>query len=181
MKPMSLVEGCQADEAWAWRRLVDAWASAVYRWCVLLGLSSRDAEDAVQDVLATAAARIHTCSCDEVLGSWLYQIARRHAANRRRLAWCKRVFFLEDESTVPSLAGQNIDDDLEVRAVLERLPIRHVEVLVLMDIEGFTRREAAQILGLAEPAVASRLRRAREAFRAAYRPTNGIAELESGA
>lgn len=181
VKPMSLVEACQADEPWAWRQMVDTWASAVYRWCVLLGLSARDAEDAVQDVFATASERMNTCTCDEVLGSWLYQITRRHAANRRRLAWCKKVFFMEDEQTTAFAPGRNVDDELEVRNVLSRLPMRHVEVLVLMDVEGFTRRETAEILDLAEPAVASRLRRAREAFRAAYRRPAPIAELEPGA
>src|SRR5262249_47074162 len=46
-------------------------------------------------------------------------------------------------------------------AELSRLPTKSRVVIILCDLEGKTRREAAQLLGLPEGTVASRLMRAR--------------------
>ena len=55
--------------------------------------------------------------------------------------------------------------EIDVRRCLSRLPRTQAEVLVLMDIEGFTRDEVADMLSLRPGTVASRLRLARTALR----------------
>jgi RNA polymerase sigma-70 factor (ECF subfamily) len=163
----SLVARCQAGEPLGWRRLFEERAAQLYRWAVFLGLGPRDAEDAAQEVLAVAARRIHTCAGDEVLTSWLYQITRRVVANHRRRRWF-RVFLSNDETHLPAFDYATADGserELDVRRCLARLPHAQREVLVLADIDGYTRPEIAAMLGLAEGTVASRLRLARAAFR----------------
>ena len=58
---MTLLEACKAGDEAAWRRLFQERSGQIYRWAVLLGLGSADAEDASQEVLAIAARRIDTC------------------------------------------------------------------------------------------------------------------------
>lgn len=164
----SLVARCRAGEPLGWRQLFEERAPQLYRWAVFLGLGPRDAEDAAQEVLAVAARRIHTCQGDEVLTSWLYQITRRVVANHRRRRWY-RVFLSSDEAHVPAFDYANAEGserELDVRRCLARLSQAQREVLVLADLDGHTRPEIASMLGLAEGTVASRLRLAREAFRA---------------
>lgn len=164
-----LLQRCQRGEPAAWNELVSARAAQVYHWAVLLGLSPTDAEDAAQDVLATAVRRIHACRADEALPSWLYQITRRVVANHRRKGWLQRWLpSREAEATADEVAFQHpsgdVSAELEARRCLSRLPTELVEVLVMLEVVGLTRVEAAGILGLPVGTVASRHRRARELY-----------------
>lgn len=160
-----LFERCRKGDQRAWSQLFHERVDGIYRWCVLLGLNGEQARDAAQEVLATAARRIDTCPAESALGSWLFQITRRVVANARRNRWWKRV--LPSSGEEPAFEHEVAEDaqrELEVRAVLERLPRAQAEVLVLMEIEGYTREEVAEMLRIPAGTVASRLRLARAAF-----------------
>lgn len=164
---MTLLERCQAGDAAAWEQLFRERSAQVYRWAVLLGLGPADAEDAAQEVFAIASRRIDTCHSEGALGSWLYQITRRVVANLRRTTWIKRVL-LGGESLQPAFGGSESPEtpkEIAIRSCLEKLPRAQAEVMVLMEIEGFTREEVADMLGLPPGTVASRLRLAKQAFR----------------
>src|SRR5205814_1013979 len=63
----------------------------------------------------------------------------------------------------PAVAEQDLWGDLRplLDAQLSRLPTNYRVVIVLCDLDGKTRKEAARQLGLPEGTVASRLTRAR--------------------
>lgn len=163
---MTLLERCKAGEGAAWRELFAQRAGQVYRWAVLLGLGPAEAEDAAQDVLATAAARIQTCEEEAGMTTWLYQITRRVVANHRRKAWLRRRAH-GDFGRAALVQGSAADQvhEIAARRCLARLPHEQAELLVMCDIIGFTRSDCARILGVPEGTVASRLRRAQAAFR----------------
>jgi RNA polymerase sigma-70 factor, ECF subfamily len=164
---MSLLERCKAGDEAAWRELFSRWAGRVYRWAALLGLNASDAEDAAQDVLATAARQIHTCVAEAALATWLFQITRRVAANARRKAWLRRWVgggSVVEAAFVHELPAESAVE-IAVRRCLSRLPRHQTEVLVMHGILGFTREECARILGVPPGTVASRLLRGEAAFR----------------
>ena len=135
----------------------------------MLGLDACEAEDAAQEVLTTAYQRFDRCHGAEVLEAWLYQITRRIVANRRRRIWWRRV--VPQAPTAPAFAHSirsEVEHELAVRACLSKLSPAQVEVLLLADLEAHTRDEIAQILKLRPGTVASRLRRARAAFRSLW-------------
>ncbi len=167
---MGLLEDLQKGNPAAWRRMFQQNARAVYRWSVLLGLSSAEAEDAAQEVLCIAAKKIDQCRSDEGLRPWLFRITRHVAANARRKVWFRRGM-LSDVPPEPAFESGDIqgrEDELSVRRCLEALSVRHREVLILSDVEGYTRDEVAEVLGIPPGTVASRLRLARRAFRARW-------------
>ena len=63
-----------------------------------------------------------------------------------------------------------VGDELttEVRDLLARLPVQHRTVLVLRELEGLDERTMAELLGVPEGTVKSRLNRARSSFRKAW-------------
>jgi RNA polymerase sigma-70 factor (ECF subfamily) len=146
--------------------LFERCAPRVHRWALLLGLRASEADDAVQDVLATVARRIQCCESDIVFTSWLYQITRRVVANARRGQWLRRILLLADGPVPPEgkASDATLELDLAVRRCLRSLPLRQAEVLVLAEIEGYTRREICELLAVPEGTVASRMRLARRAF-----------------
>jgi RNA polymerase sigma-70 factor, ECF subfamily len=169
-RAMNLLERCQRDDPAAWRELFARRASQIYRWAVLLGLGPAGAEDATQDVLATAARRIESCRDEIAMTSWLYQITRRVVANHRRREWLRRCLPFQTAQPNGEAADaehehpRDLAAELEVRRCLRQLPPDLVEVLVMIEIVGLTRDEAAKILGLPAGTVGSRTRRARAAF-----------------
>jgi RNA polymerase sigma-70 factor (ECF subfamily) len=173
---LTLLERCQQGDHAAWREFFSARAGQIYRWCVLLGLPIDEAEDTAQEVLVTAARRIDTCRCEEVLTSWLYQITRRLAANaRRRGRW--RRWLRGEEAMHAAFEQRNRPDaemELATRRCLARLPRDQAEVLILLEIEGLSRREVAATLGVAQGTVASRARLAKNAFKKHWRRSSHL-------
>lgn len=163
---MTLLERCQAGDASAWSQLFRERSGQVFRWAILLGLGPADAEEAAQEVFAIASRRIDSCQADEALGSWLYQITRRVVANARRSGWLKRALF--GEKPIEPAFGESESPDtakeIAVRKCLAKIPREQAEVLVLMEVEGHTREEVADLLGLPPGTVASRARLGRKAF-----------------
>lgn len=108
--------------------------------------------------------------------TWLYRIGVNEAKRRAsRSDTSVRVVSI-DEAPHPELPDPREASELraqqsEVRVALEHavraLPIDYRAPLVLRDIEGLSTREAAEILGLSEPALKSRLHRARVSVREA--------------
>lgn len=161
----SLLAACKAGDKSAWQRFFNQRAGQVYRWAVMLGSTPASAEDVAQEVLATAARKIHTCRSEHVVVSWLYQITRRVVANRMRLAWFRRVVRLGRDELQPAFEGIPAETELAVRRCLERLPRDRAELLLLAYVEGFTKDEIAETLGIPPGTVATRLRAAKTRFR----------------
>jgi RNA polymerase sigma factor (sigma-70 family) len=121
-----------------------------------------DAEDAFQAtflVLVRKAADVPR----QAVVNWLYGVARQTAVRLRATA-AKRGRRETQVATMPEPTGAEVRD-AEWQSVLDeelgRLPDHYRGVVVLCDLEGMTRREAARQLAIPEGSVASRLARAR--------------------
>jgi RNA polymerase sigma-70 factor (ECF subfamily) len=148
---------------------------AAFVWRILrrAGLSPADAEDATQDVLWILLQRLDAVPPASERG-FLTATALRVAADRRRSKWRSSVTEpLDPDLTADTLSPEEAVDLRHARALLdealEALDQDEREVFVLVELEQMTREEVAATLGLAPGTVASRLRRAREAFEAATR------------
>jgi RNA polymerase sigma factor (sigma-70 family) len=142
--------------------LVRRHAPMVWGVCCRLLHNHHNAEDAFQ---ATFLALVRKAADvpRQAVANWLYVVARQTAMRLRATAAKrgrreKQVVNMP-EPTVPEVR----DADLQrvVDEELSRLPDHYRGVIVLCDLEGMTRKEAAQQLGIPEGSVASRLARAR--------------------
>ncbi len=151
-----------ARDEGAFEALVRRHGPMVLGVCRRLLRNEHDAEDAFQATFLVLARRGDAVRPASKVGSWLYGVAyrtaleaRRTAARRRRKEACA----MPRRETAP-----DVGDDL--RPVLDRelsgLPDKYRAPLVLCDLEGSTRKEAALRLGWAEGTVSSRLSRGRE-------------------
>ena len=123
-------------------------------------LGHHDAEDAFQATFLVLARRADAIRPPGLLGNWLYGVARRTALKARAVAArrARREAIMAD---VPDFSGLPPDEWADLRPVLDReldrLPDRLRAPLVLCDLEGLTRPEAARRLGWPDGTVASRL------------------------
>ena len=146
------------DEA-AFALLVRRHGAMVYGVCRRM-LPEQDAEDAFQATFLVLAEKARAAAPREV-ANWLYGVARRAALLSRRSIARRR----ERTGDMPDRPAEP-DPMAELRVALDeelsRLPDIYRLVIVLCDLEGRTRREAAAVLGCPEGTVAGRLVRARE-------------------
>jgi len=159
--------------------LVKRHAPMVWGVCRRL-LNHQDAEDAFQAtflVLLRKAADVPR----QAVANWLYGVARQTAVHLRGSAAKQRRRETQmvnvPEPIMP--AGRDADLRRVVDEELSRLPDHHRCVVVLCDLVGMTRKEAARQLGIPEGSVASRLARAR--VKLAKRLTHRGVVLSGGA
>jgi RNA polymerase sigma-70 factor, ECF subfamily len=126
-------------------------------------------DDLVQASCERALVRRNQFAQGSRLDSWMYRIMQNlWIDDRRRL---RRDAVAVDPAELArragSEAGEAPDDRLylaEVRDAIARLPEEQREVLLLVSVEGFSYRDAAEVLDLPIGTVMSRLSRGRLAL-----------------
>jgi RNA polymerase sigma factor (sigma-70 family) len=157
--PSADVESCYRDSfAFVWR-VVRA-----------LGVDVADCDDVVQEVFLIVRKRWSSFDRDRSMRAWVAGIARRVAGHhirgrarsrRRDAAWAE-----PETERSPQEVLERAEASSVVARFLDSLDADKREVFVLMDIEGLSGRETAEIVGAGAPTVYSRLREARRRFAA---------------
>ena len=148
------------DEA-AFAALVRRHGPMVLGVCRRILGNDADAEDAFQATFLVLVRKAASLAARPVLGDWLHGVARRTSLGARRLA-ARRQAKEQAMARVEARGGGVRDDWLPLLdEALGRLPEKYRLPIVLCDLEGRTRREAAERLGWPEGTVAGRQARGR--------------------
>jgi RNA polymerase sigma factor (sigma-70 family) len=124
----------------------------------------QDAEDAFQATFLVLARRAHAVRPDGV-SRWLYGVAVR-VANKARVRRARRSAVPAELNEVPATPAPPPADWVPLLdTALSRLPDRDRRPILLCDLQGRSRAEAAAELGIAEGTLSSRLARARAKLR----------------
>jgi RNA polymerase sigma-70 factor (ECF subfamily) len=150
------------DEA-AFAALVRRHGPMVLGTCRRILGNDADADDACQAVFLILVRKAGSVRPPGMVAGWLYGVARNVA--RRSLRMAARRW---EHERAAGMGPRPSASDAELRAVidreLDRLPATYRAAVVLCDLEGLTRSEAAGRLGWPEGTVASRLARGRQAL-----------------
>ncbi|VTT98073.1 sigma-70 family rna polymerase sigma factor : RNA polymerase sigma factor, sigma-70 family OS=Singulisphaera acidiphila (strain ATCC BAA-1392 / DSM 18658 / VKM B-2454 / MOB10) GN=Sinac_6419 PE=4 SV=1: Sigma70_r2: Sigma70_r4_2 [Gemmataceae bacterium] len=130
-------------------------------------LRGADADDAFQATFLVLVKKAATVSPRTAVGGWLHGVAYHTAARARTAASRRRrrevlVPQLPDRPAADTPATTGCDAVRVLDRELAALPDRYRLPVVLCDLEGLTRSEAAARLGWPEGTVAGRLARARK-------------------
>jgi RNA polymerase sigma-70 factor (ECF subfamily) len=140
----------------------------LFRAAVRLLLDQTRASDVVQETYLVAWQTFDRYQRGTNCRAWLFGIlfnVIRHE-QRRWLKWITGANenFAETQLVAPQPVPDNLTDR-EILAALDRLPVQFRAVLLLVDVEEFSYREASDILGVPLGTVMSRLSRARKVLR----------------
>src|SRR6516225_6450501 len=144
--------------------------------------NGHDAEDAFQATFLVLVRKATSIVPRELVGNWLYGVAYRTALKARSMAARRRVVEgqVRDMSRSEALdTGARLDLQTRLDQELNRLPDKYRAPVILCELEGKSRRDAARQLGIAEGTLSSRLARARQML--ARRLSGPNAALSAGA
>jgi len=178
----AFVSELQAGSEEAFAYLLSRYQNPVFNLIWHIVENPADASDVLQDVFVKVFRGIQNFNGDSSLRTWLYRIAVHEASNYRR-SWLRRHWrepISMDDTESPSAAVaceaatserspyqvlEQAEREVVVKRALASLSPLYRAVLVLREIEGLPYEEIAQVLGLAEGTVKSRLLRGRELLR----------------
>jgi RNA polymerase sigma factor (sigma-70 family) len=154
----------QRDEA-AFAALVRRHGPMVWGVCRRVLQNHHDAEDAFQATFFVLVRKAASIVPREMVANWLYGVAHQTALKARSVAARRKK---RERQVVPmpepAVEGPDRWHDLQplLDQELSRLPDKYRIPIILCDLEGKTRKEAARQLGWPEGTVAGRLATARK-------------------
>lgn len=158
---LAAARGKAEERGRAFDALFRALRKPVLALCLHLTGRRDDAEDALQETFLSVHRALPRFRAEARVSTWVYRIALRAALRVR----ARRPEPREPE-TEPAHDGEPaMAARLEARrlaAALGRLPAEQRAVISLFAVEGLTHREIAEVLGVPEGTVWSRLHAARK-------------------
>ncbi len=174
-----LLARARAGDQESFRVLVERYQRSVASTVIGMLGSGDEADDVGQETFIRFYHAMDQFRGEASLKTYLQRIAINLSLNalkrRRRFA----LRFISRDHDAESIPEPSVDQDEAldrqeerrlVRAALARLGPKHRPVVVLRMIEGYSTRETAQMLGLAEGTVLSRLSRALKQLQASLGP-----------
>lgn len=141
----------------------------LYRTAMRLTGDPTRAEDAVQETFLQAWKSFERFEPGTNCRAWLFKILF-HCVNHQRRKWFRFPLMGENEEYLEAnlaspepVAAALTDQD--ILAALDRIPLEFKAVVLLVDVEEFAYRDAAEILGVPIGTVMSRLSRGRKLLR----------------
>lgn len=133
-------------------------------------VSPTEIDDVMQDVFIRMQRGLSSLRDEERFTSWLFQIARSSVAEHMRTRARHPVADADANAEQPAEIS---DDDREaarelsgcVSMFVAQLPSPYREAITLVELEGLTMREAAEMAGISVSGMKSRVQRGREQLR----------------
>lgn len=170
------LKALQAGDSEEFSRLLDAYSSQIYRLATKMLNQQQDAEDVLQETFLKAYRGLKSFDGRSKISTWLFRIATNEALMvlRRKhpdtvsidepieteegeqepiqiIDWC----CLPENELLSDEAREKLD------AAVQKLPESLKVVFLLRDINDLSTHETAEVLGLSDTAVKTRLSRAR--------------------
>ena len=167
-----IVKRATRGEAKAHEIIYRAFSAPVYSVCLRFTRVPAHAEDLLQETFMEVIRSIGQYRGDAPLGIWVRRVAVSKSLMFLRSAWHARGQSLDDDweemtyEAKPSDVGSDRQDKaMDLDAALASLPSVSRAVVWLHDVEGFTHKEIADLMGKTESFSKSQLSRAYQRLR----------------
>ena len=145
----------------------DSWQVIGQRLGAYIGrrLPAQEVDDVLQDVLLRIHKNVRFLSDDSRFGPWVYSVARNAVIDRLRK---KQPVSTDVEPDALSTATDGDDEQALVGCVtpfVARLPETYRHAITLVELQGMSQADAAEIEGLSLSGMKSRVQRGRRMLR----------------
>ncbi|NCB75029.1 MAG: RNA polymerase sigma factor SigZ [Clostridia bacterium] len=128
--------------------------------------NDQDAEDILQDVFCKIQNNINSLKADDKIHAWVYSITRNAITDFYRTHrfenYSSELFDdVPDDRLDSGLENANGEIAQCLKAMINLLPDKYKEAILLTEFQNLTQKELSQRLGLSLPGAKSRVQRAR--------------------
>ena len=159
---MVTVQGPDSRREEQLERMMALYEKDLLRVCTMYLRDFQLAEDAVQECFLRAYRHLGDFRGDSSEKTWLMHIALNICRDMRRGAWWRYIDRRVSLEKLPLPTAPPSVEHIALTTEILRLPRKYMEAVLLYYDQGFSVKEMAELLGISQPAVSSRLRRARE-------------------
>ena len=178
---VALVRDALAGDEAAMERLLMRAQEVAWRFSLAVCGRPDDAEDAMQEALLKTYRHMARLREADAFRPWLHRVVKNAClmSRRRRVHEPARVESLDEPASVdggsrevpsrghdPEQMVTRTELRSRLRAALATLPAESRAVVFLREMEGLSTREVAEVMGMSEASVKTRLSRARRALQA---------------
>ena len=158
-----LVLKVQGGDTNCFGELIEKTQNRLFKFCFFLSGNRVVAEDLAQEAYLKAFDRIKGLTKAESFQDWLFRIAKNLYIDQVRSGASRETAV--EEAQLESLGVEaNLTEILSVQKALSQFEPEDRALLILVEVEGRTYKEAAAHLETTEDAVRSRLFRVRQEF-----------------
>jgi len=168
-----LIKRCLEGENSAWEELLQGYTRKVYNLCYRFSGGTGEAEDLTQEIFIKIFQMLRTYDAAQgAFSTWLNRVARNHLVDHYRRTHKDRITSsLEDEVVEleerpgsgegPVARVEERERKELLQAALDRLSPDMREAVILRDLQDLDYEEIAEILGVPQGTVKSRINRGR--------------------
>lgn len=151
------------------REAVIKYSDMLYKICLVILCNEQDVQDAIQDTFCRYLEK-RPDFCDEKHEkAWLIKVATNISRDMIRFRVRHPKVSIDEVENILLAPEQR-----ETLKELLELPVKHKTVIYLHYVAGYSVKEIADILGITESAVKSRLLRGRKQMRSSVKLEGGI-------
>ncbi len=187
---IDLVRRLKAGDAEAMEEFLRVFGRKVFQYSYLTCGRREDAEEVAQETLLKMVTHLDQLRDPAAVRTWAFQIARNTCFTRQRKSEFAPSEELSLENLPPHWLGEVRDQALlpeeaaygeELKRLVARaihdLPAKYRQVVILRELEEMSVAETAEVLGVTEEVVKTRLHRARGALRKAMERAGVLSPL----
>jgi RNA polymerase sigma factor (sigma-70 family) len=151
-----LLQGCLAQDRQAQYRLYQQYKTAMFSSALRILGDRALAQDALQEAFIDVFQGLATFQQQSTLGAWIKTIVVRRASRTLRQAQRLEVYDQERHAEPVVAWHDNLTGEALDKAIRE-LPAGYRAVFCLVEVEGYSHREVADLLGTSEGTSKSQL------------------------
>lgn len=177
-----LIEEFKTGSMGAMEQIVNRYEGRIFTFGLKMCGQLQDAEDIMQETFLNAFKYLNGFRQETKLRNWLFKIASSACIKKRRKKKCEpdhelsldafpgngeinTTYQIPDRTNDPSNAYMKGEMKQIMDTAIQALPHKNKLVFNLRDIEGFSTKETADILGISVESAKTRLHRARRFLR----------------
>lgn len=160
---IELVEGCISNDRKSQKRLYYKYCNAMYTIALRILKDEDDASDALQEAFIQVFKDIKTFRRESTIGAWIKTIVIRSSLRKIK----KNVFEEINDNTlnIPDQQSCALTGEYIEKQIMS-LPTGYRTVFLLIEVEGYSHKEVAEILNISEGTSKSQLFYAKRQLRA---------------
>jgi len=156
------LERAQKGDQIAISLLIDVVQNKLFRYCLYLTNNYELAEDLCQEAFIKIIKNLKSLKKKEGFFSWAFHISKNLYIDSKRKKSSTELCITEEEiEKIPSDL-KNRDLIIDFNKALSRLDVSDRLLVILVGVEGYSYLEAANIIGVTEDSLRSRLHRVKQ-------------------